>query len=43
MHWQWIQTPFLAPAIGDDFWIVKGDPGICGNGQTRLPMIASRL
>jgi len=40
--WRWVQTPLLTPAVGDELWIVKGDPGACGPGETRLPQLAAK-
>ena len=38
--WRWVQTPLLAPAVGDEVWYVKGEPG--APGKTRQPQLASR-
>ena len=41
LRWRWVQTPLLAPAVGDEFWLVKGEPGACGPGETRQPQLAA--
>lgn len=41
LHWSWIQSPALAPKVGDEFWLIKNDPGQCGGGETRQPLMAA--
>jgi len=40
LRWRWLQSARGAPAVGDDFWLVKGDAGACGGGTTRGPLRA---
>ena len=42
LRWRWVQTPLLAPAVGDEFLYVKGESGACGPGETRQPQLAAR-
>lgn len=37
LHWQWIQNPQLWPAVADEVWLVKGQPGPTGPGKTVTP------
>jgi len=41
LRWKWVQNPLLAPAVGDELWLVKGEPGACGPGETRQPQLAA--
>ena len=37
--WEWFQNSALTPEVADSHWLVKGDPGMCGNGTTGTPVL----